>query len=169
MWKCNTTITSSSCALSRAPPLFNATSTVATLQPRVVGMDLPGSLKRTGSDAQLEVPPTTRQKPLMESVPNDLESSIHAKRDNEILADLEREPGVLPDLVFLLCTIVQGSEDILDNKYSRIKNATELVRDHTDLASLLENAWKERSFSTIRNLSTYYEHYNHPCIFMLSW
>jgi len=116
-----------------------------------------GSRKRSVSQTMhTEESPATKRiltAPL-EHVEDDIDDQDHARMDKQVLENADEEPVNLSRATFLLATIVSTSDGRLDPKYERNPAARALLKQHPELEEKLKEAWKERSFKEIPNLST---------------
>jgi len=90
----------------------------------------------------------------LEHVEDDIDDQDHARMDKQVLENADEEPVNLSRATFLLATIVSTSDGRLDPKYKETPAARALLKQHPELEEKLKEAWKERSFKEIRNLST---------------
>jgi hypothetical protein len=114
------------------------------------------SLKRPSSQTAFGVPAANRRKldmPL-ETVLNDLDGATHTRQDKNVLETFEEEPHTISLAAFLLATIISTSEGILDSRYEKTQNAKALLRTRPELLEKVREAWNEKTFKEIRNLST---------------
>jgi hypothetical protein len=136
-------------------------------------MDEPSSsLKRPGTDVVIEGSPDKRRPVTLETISYDdfdherldkavLQSSSAFTFSNSmttIIGDLlktapDSDPAVAILLASLLSCIVEHSLGRLDSKYTHGQDALGLLKQYPDLLDLLKEAWKERKFKAIRNLS----------------
>ena len=101
----------------------------------------------------------------MESAANILDDDVHVRLDGVVLdtCDGVIEPstlGALSSIIFLLATIVWNSEGTLDRKYTSTTNAKTLLRTEEKLLEKLNDAWTQKKFKEIRNLSAIYIFFN---------
>ena len=103
----------------------------------------------------------------MESAANILDDNVHVRPDGVVLdaCDGVIEPsthGALGSLaaILLLTTIVSNSEGTLDRKYESNTNAKTLLRTEEKLLEKLNDAWTQKKFKEIRNLSAIYIFFN---------
>ena len=100
----------------------------------------------------------------MESAANVLDGDTHVRLDGIVLDTCNAviEPSTLGALaaVFLLATIVANSEGTLDPKYGNNTNAKTLLRTEEKLLEKLNDAWTQKKFKEIRNLSAIYIFFN---------
>ena len=124
------------------------------------GMNDPStSRKRNVSQAELTMdispPPKRAPETTLERVPDDLDNATHARLDVRVLDIVD---GFNP--TFLLTTIVDESDGMLDPTYFAPSKAKVLLREHPQLEVELKKAWDQRSFRDIRNLGTSASHPN---------
>ena len=99
----------------------------------------------------------------MESAANILDGDTHVRLDGVVLDTCNAviEPSTLGALAFLLlATIVENSEGTLDPKYGNNTNAKTLLRTEEKLLEKLNDAWTQKKFKEIRNLSAIYIFFN---------
>jgi len=99
----------------------------------------------------------------LESVANILDGNTHVRLDGVVLDTCNAviEPSALGALAFLLlATIVSNSEGTLDPKYGNTTNAKTLLREEEELLEKLNDAWTQKKFEEIRNLSAIYIFFN---------
>jgi hypothetical protein len=114
------------------------------------------SRKRKVSQTELIMdppPPKRAQETTLERVADDIDGAAHARMDELVLAIIAIEEISSPPLTYLLMLIVQNSEGKLDSIYSNISQAKALLEEHPTLKDALKEAWNQRSFKEIRNLS----------------
>lgn len=90
----------------------------------------------------------------LESVPDDLDDTTHARLDEAVFRVADDEPSIPSLAAFLLATIVSTSEGKLDPQYEKTPKAKVLIDEHPELMDKLKEAWLAKSFKEIRNLST---------------
>ena len=94
----------------------------------------------------------------LDTVPDDLDDSTHARLDAEVL---KQTPAALAallsssnDSAFMsIVLLASTSEGRLDPKYKEVQAAVALVQEHPELTNMLKKAWITGSFKDIRNLS----------------
>lgn len=91
---------------------------------------------------------------------NTLDNATHTELDSQILNSkltrrLQKFEILQPsDCMALLVVIASRSNGCIDPKYTDIEEAMELIHQNEDLQVALAEAFKAKSFRTIRNLST---------------
>ena len=91
-----------------------------------------------------------------ESVANILDGNTHVQLDGVVLNTCEGviEPSKLGTLaIFLFATVVSNSEGTLNPKYGNTANAKTLLLVEEELLEKLNNAWTQKKFKEIHNLS----------------
>jgi hypothetical protein len=107
----------------------------------------------------------------LEPASNVLDDATHVELDGEILNLkstsylLELSALQLCDLALLLGTITSWSSGCIDPKYKYTQDAMGLIQENEDLRVALAEAFKAKSFKSIRNLST---NPTSPTIFVLT-
>jgi hypothetical protein len=99
----------------------------------------------------------------LESVASILDGDTHVRLDGVVLYTCEGdiEPSNLgTGAHFLLATIVANSDETLDPKYGNTTNAKTLLRTEEELLEKLNDAWTQKKFEEIRNLSAIYILFN---------
>jgi hypothetical protein len=108
--------------------------------------------------------PSTEHPPgiTLDTVRNDLDEETHSDLDRKILDKYPKtqvetyDPAILEAILSsLLGIIVSSSAERLDQKYTNIVAAQELLHNHLELKGELKNAWMEGKFKRIRNLSAF--------------
>ena len=100
----------------------------------------------------------------LESAANILDGDTHVRLDEDVLDTCKDvvDPSEFGTLaaVFLLATIVSNSEGTLNSQYGNTTNAKTLLLAEEELLEKLNDAWTQKKFEEIRNLSAIYFFFN---------
>ena len=129
---------------------------------------LSGGTKRSSPEAKSSAGEPSAKRPRvpptpLETVHNDLDDATHARLDTLVLKTCKEPVESVLAAAFLLPTIVWNSEGRLDPKYSQAANARALIEENLELVDMLRDAWNDKSFKQIRNLSAI------TTFFLLTW